>query len=668
MEPTEVLQERFGLGSFRPGQPEVIASILEGRPTLAVMPTGSGKSLCYQLPAVMLDGITVVVSPLVALIRDQIRALESRGIAARSITSHDDHSARTRALKEIREGRLDLVYVAPERFRSSAFVEALRAANIAMFAVDEAHCISQWGHDFRPDYARLGDVIAELRPERVAALTATATPAVREDICLRLQLSRPNVIVTGFDRENLELRVVETRKRTAKLARVTEALEAVTSGAAIVYVATRKKADEVASALGDVGFDAHAYHAGMSGSERRRVELHFDAAPRPVVVATTAFGMGIDRADVRAVVHFQIPGAPEAYYQEVGRAGRDGQPAVGLLVWDQADLRHAHLRYERSCPTPEAVEAAFQLIQENGALGFEDLVAEVENVIGPSARAAVIALEQSGSIRIDANGVRAVEARSQVDPKALNERARRERGRLDAMIGYVTRAACRRRYLVDYFGDPRRPDACGLCDRCSGPPPTVLQGDEKRPAMITLSCIARMRGRYGKGRVVEVLVGSESDAVLGAGLDRLSTHGLLSTWTKKRTMALIDGLVRGDYARIAGSDYPTIRLTERGAAVLKDEAPLALDMPEEKTASARPATASVEPGAELLFDALKSWRTERARELGKPPYIVAHDRLLVALCETRPRTLAELRDTPGIGPTKLEQFGSDILELVGQHT
>jgi len=669
-EPARILEERFGFRAFRPGQSEVIESILSGRPTLAVMPTGSGKSLCYQLPAVMFEGLTVVVSPLVALIRDQVRALRARGIAAASLTSHDDPEDRRDTLDAIRANHLDLVYVAPERFKSPRFTSALERARVALFTIDEAHCISQWGHDFRPDYAKLGDIITTVQPQRIAALTATATPSVRDDICRRLGLSNPNIVVTGFDRPNLALSVAESRRGKAKLDATIRALNRHESGAAIVYVATRKKAEEVAEELARSGFDAHAYHAGLSGVARRRVEQHFDEGDRPVVVATTAFGMGIDRSDVRSVIHYQIPSSPEAYYQEVGRAGRDGAPATGVLVWDQGDLRHAHLRFESSCPTPEDVARVFDAVRDEGdaSRDFEGWVRRAEQVVGPPARAALIALEQAKDLRFVPGGVEIASGSPRVDPQHLAERARRERARLDAMIGYVTRAACRRRYLVDYFGDSRRPEHCGACDRCLGPEPEVLSGDAHRHALIALSCIARMRGRYGKGRVVEVLVGADTDAVRQSGLDRLSTHGLLSHFTKTRALELLDALVRTDYARITGADYPTIRLTERGAAALKEEATIALEQRDEasKPPRRKDRPPDVPPEQRALFEALKAWRSNEARAQGKPPYVVAHDRLLADLCENRPRSREELSAIPGIGPSKLEKYGDQLLAMLAE--
>jgi ATP-dependent DNA helicase RecQ len=664
---------RFGHEGFRPGQEDVVRAILEHRETLAVMPTGSGKSLCYQLPAVVLPGTAVVVSPLVALIRDQVRSLLAKGMRAASLTGHDGAEEKRATLVELARGKLDLIYVAPERFRSPAFVEALGATRLCLFAVDEAHCISQWGHDFRPDYARLGELIAQLGPERVAALTATATPDVRNDIVRQLGLRDPQVIVTGFDRPNLVLSVEAAKKGREKLERVAATLVERTGdgGAAIVYVATRKTAQKVATALAERGFDAHPYHAGMSGPERSRVERHFSDADRPVVVATTAFGMGIDRGDVRAVVHYQIPASPEAYYQEVGRAGRDGKPAHGVLIYDQADLRHAFAKHEASCPRPAAVATTLAIVaaEADTQRDFDEWVSRVEADVGPSARAALVALEQAQDLRLSPAGAHVWTESPSIDPASLEERARRERVRLDAMVGYVTRAACRRRYLVDYFGDTRRPEQCGTCDRCRGPAPRELEGPELEAAWMALSCIARMRGRWGKAKVVDVLLGSRAQPIRDAGLDQLSTHGLLQKWSRQRVLSLLDALVAAELAQIAGTDYPKLMLTEAGVRTLKSRAPVRLRLePRAETRTDRSQVHSAAPeldGADAeLFERLRTWRAHLAAQLGKPPYVIAHDRALAAVCAARPESPSELLGVPGFGPTKVERYGEALLGIV----
>lgn len=677
------LAEVFGHSSFRIGQREIIDSVLSGRPTLAVMPTGAGKSLCFQLPAVVLDGVTLVVSPLIALIRDQVGALQRAGVKAASLTSLDDAESRRAAQQGIADGSLDLVYVAPERFRSARFLETVRSANIAQLVIDEAHCISQWGHDFRPDYARLGEVVQQISPQRVVALTATATPEVRADILASLGIEGANTIVTGFDRENLELSVVESKRGEAKIRATAAALEEwmTGDGSAIVYVSTRKRCEEVADALVEHGFDALAYHAGLDANRRRTVQQDFEVGTKKVVVATNAFGMGVDKSDVRCVVHFSIPSAPEAYYQEVGRAGRDGAPAGGVLIYDSGDLRFAYMRVESSCPSWDtvcvALRAARDITDRGGEqLPFEPLVERLEERVGRGARAALIALERAGDIVFDPFA-RVQSPEPTADRAFLERRERVERSRLDAMVGYVQRAPCRRRYLVDYFGDARRPERCEVCDRCLAPPPEEVSGDALRDALIALSCVARMRGRYGKSRVVDTLLGSTAKPVLEAGLEKMSTYGLLSSWRKEQVQALLDSLTRAGLVRVTAGDYPKLLLTEDGAATLKEKRPIELDFDRstirvrgaKKAKSAKKAelTAKIGEADGPLFEALRQWRYDVAQTIAKPPYVIAHDRLLAELAVAKPTTLPALAEFAGIGPAKLERYGEEILSVIADH-
>ena len=669
----KTLAESFGHAAFRPGQADLVDSVLSGRPTLGVMPTGAGKSLCYQLPALLLDGVTVVVSPLVALIRDQVNQLSGRGIAAASFTSLDNSDQRRDALDRLRNGGLRLLYVAPERFRSPAFVRALEAASVSLFVVDEAHCISQWGYDFRPEYARLGQVLERLQPGHAAAFTATATEEVRQDIVRNLGFQDAAVLVSGFDRPNLELSVIE-----ASRAGKTSATEAALSqwlkdgGSGIVYVATRKAAESVAEQLRQAGHPARPYHAGLDATTRRQTQDAFESDERIVVVATSAFGMGIDRSDVRAVVHYHIPSAPEAYYQEVGRAGRDGEPAGGVLLFDSGDLRYAYMRHEASCPTPGAVRFAFdwfrQRLDEAGPAPFDVLVEDLEQHVGVSARAALVTLEQAGDITFDLGQARLTSPEPTVPVQLLEDKSRRERARLDAMIGYVSRAGCRRRYLVDYFGDERRLERCGVCDRCRAPAPEPLQGEALTHAQMALSCIARMRGRYGRGRVADVLIGSKAKPVTDTGLDSLSTYGLLSKWSRKAVQDLLDRLVQGGYAEIIAGDYPRLGLTTTGADALRDRASLVVPPPSVAATPAKTRTRA-DDGIEIqqddpVFERLRQWRRETARSLGRAPFIVAHDSLLRTIWAAGPTTLEELAALPGMGPKKLEAYGEGILSAL----
>ncbi len=689
----ETLRARFGHDTFRPGQAEIVDAILAGGPVLAVMPTGSGKSLCYQLPALVLRGLAVVVSPLIALMRDQVDQLTRLGVRAAALTSAESDESRRQVWRELKAGELDLLYVAPERFRSPRIVEEL-AGRVALFAVDEAHCISAWGHDFRPDYARLGDVIHALAPERVVALTATATADVRADIVRQLGLDGVTEIVTGFDRPNLALAVEDARGQAKKLETTLAILDEALAvgGSAIVYAATRRRTEEVADELRAVGHRAAAYHAGLGAEVRTDVQQRFASGALRVIVATTAFGMGVDKRDVRAVVHWDIPGSTEAYYQEVGRAGRDGEPARGVLLWDPSDLRYAHLRVEGSCPTAQAVAAARAGLERRAYGGrtidasLEDLVEALEADVGPATRAAIVELGRLGWISLGPGSIELHDDGGPIDGEQLERRLRHERRKLQLMVGYVERAACRRRYLTDYFGDPNAPERCGTCDRCTRPAVRALEGAARTDALKALSCVARMQGRYGKGRVIDVLLGSRAKPVVESGLDALSTHGLLSTWTKDEVGALLDSFSRAGLVAITIDEYPKLRLTADGARALKSEIPLAIDhrtprwgdpgvrvvvtrRGEGKATSEPPSPARDAANAlvgvdRALFEALRNWRQDEARRQSKPAYVIAHDALLASIAVVRPRTRDELGQLLGIGPAKLDRYGDALLALV----
>jgi ATP-dependent DNA helicase RecQ len=681
----DLLRDVFGHDAFRLGQREVIESILAKKPTLAVMPTGSGKSLCYQLPALAFEGTTVVVSPLIALIRDQVTALRAKGVRASSITSADGPSERQRTAVDLAEGRLSLLYVAPERFRADSFVQTFESRRIPLFVVDEAHCISEWGHDFRPDYARLGDVVERLAPERVACLTATATPRVQADILESLRLRGAEVIVTGFDRPNLELSVHKVARGEDKDVQVALALTRWLEGggSGIVYVATRRASEELASTLRASGFSAAAYHAGLSPGERSRSQDDFQSDRTQVIVATSAFGMGVDKEDVRVVVHHHLPSSPEAYYQEVGRAGRDGLPAAGALIYSASDLRYAFMRLESSTPTYPIVEATLRTCarlarSSDPPRDLDRLSEALEPELGPSARTAAVALERSGDIGFDRGRLAVSSERPSLPAAAFERRATRERAKLSAMIGYADRAPCRRRYLVDYFGDRRRPDACGACDRCRGPAARALEGGRLEEAQMALSCIARMKGRFGRTRVIDVLLGKLAQET--AQLSTLSTFGLLREWTKEEVSALIDGLLRAGLAEVTAEEYPKIRLTGAGAEALRTRAVIRIDTQLARWGDAveaplrgRRAKKPRAPAGEVdpmsaedqdLFDRLRRWRSEQAHALAKPSFVVASDALLRAIASDRPADLDALAMVKGIGPRKLSAYGDRILEIV----
>lgn len=513
----ETLDRHFGLSGFRPGQAEVVSTVLSGRNVVVVMPTGAGKSLCYQLPAVMLPGVTLVVSPLIALMKDQVEQLSERGIPATFINSTLSDLERADRQRRIRAGEFKLVYVAPERFRSGAFLEAISQLELSLFAVDEAHCISQWGHDFRPDYSLLGKVRKYLRPPRTVALTATATQEVRDDIVRVLLMKDPQVFVAGFDRKNLFLEVNPVSGDDDKRAACAE-LAASSGGSGIVYCATRKAAEGLHHALKGHGVKSVLYHAGMTDEARHKAQDTFMGAARAVAVATNAFGMGIDKPDIRFVAHAAIPRAVEAYYQEIGRAGRDGKQARAVLLFNHADVFTQERLIESSYP-PDTLFAdlwKFLLGKARGtedgevALSLETLASRID-ASEPEVTAVLKLLERAGLIartgtgRSEPSGARGrgkwkysfadrpirLLAREPFESLKLDLTGFRTQHRqalklLKQMTQYAYAQDCRRSFLLRYFGDLSGAGACSGCDICSGAtlsphPPRAVPKPKRRP-------------------------------------------------------------------------------------------------------------------------------------------------------------------------------------------
>jgi ATP-dependent DNA helicase RecQ len=492
-----VLSSAFGFARLWPGQREVMREVLDGRSVVAVMPTGAGKSLCYQLPAVLLaerGGLTIVVSPLIALMKDQVDALAARGIACAALTSAAGPDEQSAILERIRRGALTLVYVAPERFASRRFLDALAAGGrIALLAVDEAHCISEWGHEFRPAYRALGQVMAALSPPRVIALTATATPEVRRDIAHQLGLAQPSFHVHGFARTNLCLVVHQVGGVAHKRAAMVELVGARGGRCALVYAATRKNAEAYADVLAAAGLRARSYHAGMDDDERCAVQDRFMADRLDAIVATNAFGMGIDKPDVRLVVHADLPRSPEAYYQEAGRAGRDGDPALCALLFNYADVRVQEFLIDAAYPDPELLRALWKLLRERPARLLPEVLRDKlpnrphASVIESAARILV----RHGFLAGDQGILSACRPADRggdfptLDTEGLVRRARVERSKLRSMVSYAYDEDCRHHFLLSYFGDPaagRR--ACARCDRClaaAGQPVRELAAPRVRP-------------------------------------------------------------------------------------------------------------------------------------------------------------------------------------------
>ena len=509
------LHHHFGHQTFRPGQEQVVDAVLSGRDVLAVMPTGSGKSLGYQLAAVILPATTLVVSPLISLMKDQVDELNRRGIPSGALHSMMSAERRREVIGAARTGKLRLLYVAPERFASDQFARLLAEITVARFVIDEAHCVSEWGHDFRPDYRRLKDAAAACRTLEgrtrppVAAFTATATPEVRDDVVAMLGLVSPQILVAGFDRPNIHLRVERSVDEDEKH----ELLPCLVSGRrALVYAATRKSTEAAAETLKTAGIEAAAYHAGLKDDERTRVQDAFAAGSLRVVCATNAFGMGIDRPDVDAVVHFAIPGSVEAYYQEIGRAGRDGRPATATLLWDYADV--ATREFLIDSPRRDKV-----VNSRSGAAG---------SAVG-------------------------------VDPVELARRKEIEHKKLQRMISYADTGACLRGTILHYFGDPAACDQCPACGNCR---PHALDGYERQFVRKILAGIVRAGERYGRRQIVAMLVGNTAD--LSPNLLNLSTTGLLRHEQPDSVHRWIDSAVEAGLIAVTTDKYRTLSVTKKG--------------------------------------------------------------------------------------------------------
>ena len=477
-DPVQILERHLGYSAFRPGQEDLVRAVLGGRDALGILPTGGGKSVCYQVPALALGGLTLVVTPLVSLMEDQVGRARVAGLRAAHLSAAQPASQRKATLQEATSGALDILFVAPERLELAAFREALSRADVRLLAVDEAHCISEWGHDFRPAYRRIG-VLRGMLSCPTLALTATATPAVRDDVLDSLALTRPLVVVRSFDRPNLSWFVRRGRSLQERVGDVYALLRRL-PGTAIVYAPTRRSVERVRDALASRGLATEAYHAGLPGPERSRVQAAFMAGACRVVVATNAFGMGIDKADVRTVVHVQLPGTLEAYYQEAGRAGRDGGPARCIAFHERADRRLSRLFVDRTHPPAKALRALHRRLRRHASpdgVVYPDspelawAAPLVEEWLEDTGTGMLAALERAGAIRTvprdEAVPLVGVRRRLDVAPAVVLRGA--ALAKVEAVQAYARARGCRRRALLRYFGE-EAPPRCGSCDRCGADP------------------------------------------------------------------------------------------------------------------------------------------------------------------------------------------------------
>jgi len=615
----ETVRRVWGYDTLRPLQERAIAAGIEGRDCLTVLPTGGGKSMCYQVPPLITGKATIVVSPLIALMRDQVRGLELLGYKAAAMHSGIDHEESTDIAKQLLTGDLDLVLAAPERVVTGSFKTLIGLLcdheRLGCIAIDEAHCISQWGHDFRPEYRRIAEIRKVAPNVSIQAFTATATPKVRDDIVRQLGLSEAEIMVGVFDRPNLVYRIQSREKASEQIAAaVARHSAAGETHGAIVYCLSRKDTEKIADELRALGLDADAYHAGLDVSTRHTIEQAFSNETLDIVVATVAFGMGIDRSNVRLVVHASMPKSIEAYQQETGRAGRDGLEAECLLLYSPSDGG----RWER-------------LIEQSA--------------------------EQNGS-----------------DPRAQLELVR-------GMRRFVASFGCRHKHLSEHFGQeyaaPEEREDCGACDVCLGE--TAIEEDAHRIGQVILSAVARTGERFGAAHICDIVRGGNGQKINGYGHDSLKVHGMLENRRKAEVMSFIDQLIAADaLTRVVEDRFETLAFGSCGVSVMKGLETISLAKPigtgSEKSERNRRTRASrvierrpMNESEKALFESLRELRMSIASERGVPPYVVFNDSTLREMALDKPTDRHALLSIRGVGQKKLDDFGSDFLQAIEHH-
>ena len=698
MTPKDALKQYFGFDDFRLGQGEIVDEILSRRDGLVVMPTGGGKSLCYQLPALCMEGFTLVISPLIALMKDQVDALLQRNIPAAYINSTVPYEEQQRILNQVVNEEIKLLYIAPERFKLDSFQNTLDKINVQLVAVDEAHCLSQWGHDFRPDYMRLGGALERMGNPQCVAFTATATPTVRRDILEVLKLRQPFEIIHGFSRDNLTLNVELTEKKTDKIERLETIVQQYKKG--IIYCSTRSRVEEVAEMIHALGLKVVAYHGGMSDQDRMKIQNDFISKKADIVVATNAFGMGIDRADVRFVIHWEVPGSIEAYYQEAGRAGRDGEPSWCELFFNYADTRTQEFFIAGNNPSAAMIRQTYQTLLNHADEGNEVrlTIQEITEATGEknsmAIGSAITYLLKSRVIeRFDIPGQRLKGTRLlqpqlrsnqlNIDEQALKDKEDRDREKLKGMIEFCYAQTCRESWILDYFGS--EPSSCGRCDVCrdkNSRIPEIPNETEQLIIRKTLSGVARMskkvrgqwQARFGKGKIVKMLIGSKSQEIIDQGLDQLSTYGLLKKEGNDYVSALVGHLVNAQLLSVEPGDYPVITLTAKGHQAMtlgKVDSPILLPDPKslKKGKSSKPSPTShlaVKDFNTELYEELRSIRKELAQENGLPEFMIFSNKVLENLCIYRPQNADEALAIPGLGPAKVNTYYPEFQDTLIQ--
>ncbi len=581
----EILQKYYGYKFFRSGQEEIIESILTKRDTFAVMPTGAGKSVCYQIPAMLLPGITLVISPLISLMKDQVDALNGIGVPAAYINSSLGYGQVEGILNAAQSGEIKILYIAPERLKSRRFEGMIASLEVSLIAVDEAHCVSQWGHDFRPSYRLITPFIENLnhRPP-ISAFTATATKEVSKDVVDLLELKRPNIFVAGFNRNNLYFGVIRGEDKRDFLL---EYIKAKGEAAGIIYAATRKEVDALHAYLVKKGYSTGRYHAGMEAEERKNSQDAFLYDDVQMMVATNAFGMGIDKSNIRFVIHYNMPKNIEAYYQEAGRAGRDGANSECMLLFGPRDVSLQKYLIEQS--------------------------------------------------------------------SLLEEKKEYEYKKLQAMVDYCYTSQCLRKYILQYFGETNTPENCTNCSTCSQ---DLEYQDITIQSQKIISCIVRMKERYGISLVAKVLKGSSSKDIFKLGFESLSTYGLMSKHTIKEIKELINYLVAENFLEITGGQYPIVKLQQKAVIAIKKR--------EQVFRPVRKKDDKQIPDNKL-FDLLRQARKDIATREKIPPYIVFSDSALQEMTKICPVDRNAFLTVKGVGEVKLERYGNEFMEVIKQY-
>ena len=605
MNKNEILKQYFGHAKFKQGQSELIDHILSGGDVFGIMPTGAGKSVCYQVPALMLEGITLVISPLISLMKDQVNALVQSGVKGAYINSSLTAGQNTEVLRRAANGAYKIIYIAPERLVTEDFIQFAQQTKISMVTVDEAHCVSQWGQNFRPSYLKIVKFIERLsyRPV-ISAFTATATQKVREDIVYMLGLKEPLVVTTGFDRQNLYFGV---QKPKNKFIALLEILNKNSDTTAIIYCSTRKVVETVCDKLNENGFYATRYHAGLSDEERFANQDDFIFDRKTVMVATNAFGMGIDKSNVSVVVHYNMPMNLESYYQEAGRAGRDGEIAECILLYSGQDVR-----------------TNLFLIENNRDIN-EDLTGEMRELL-----------------------------------------KQKDRERLRDMTYYCITAECLREYILRYFGE-NGPNFCGNCSSCNQNFETI---DITAEAQQIVSCVYHLfdeNRSFGKTKIIQILRGSQNDQIKRYGIYNITSYGSMAEIPVHRIRNILDHLIENDYLSLSNDEYPVVRLTSRSAEIIREKKKLEMKL-SRQTKQDKPQKAEMLHEVDnSLFAALKVLRNQLASENHVPAYIIFSDAALRDMCRKLPQTNEEFLRISGVGSVKLERFGKRFVDFIRDH-